>query len=182
MESPGARPSWGLVFQMVCRFHRCWAFSSKSTVRPRWSPAFKIEPVLFPPSFLEPSQPSPWGPRCREPSADGWLQRSLSGWQSLPRPASDSTSGAAASLPVQLHSLLWAPFWLGFPLGSGSPQDHLWRDKPHFQEGKALFSNRTDQKGAARQSTRLRLPNSFPEKFEVSLFEPGLRFHWWACK
>ena len=41
MESPGALPSRGLVSQLVCRFHRYWAYSSKSTVRP------KMESVLF---------------------------------------------------------------------------------------------------------------------------------------
>ena len=31
----GALPSGGLVFQLVCCFHRYWAHSSKSTVRPK---------------------------------------------------------------------------------------------------------------------------------------------------
>ena len=35
MESPGALPSGGLVFQLVCRFHRYWAYRSKSTVPPK---------------------------------------------------------------------------------------------------------------------------------------------------
>ena len=50
MESPGALPSWGLVFQLVCHFHRYWAYHSKSTVRPKMQSCFKLEPVLFPPS------------------------------------------------------------------------------------------------------------------------------------
>ena len=33
--SPRALPSGGLVIQLVCRFHRYWAHSSKSTVRPK---------------------------------------------------------------------------------------------------------------------------------------------------
>ena len=41
MESPGALPSRGLVIQLVCRFHRYWAYSSKSTVRPRLESCFQ---------------------------------------------------------------------------------------------------------------------------------------------
>ena len=41
MESPGALPSGGLVFQLVCRFHRYWAYSSKSTVRPKMESCFQ---------------------------------------------------------------------------------------------------------------------------------------------
>ena len=41
MESPGALPSGGLVFQLACRFHRCWAYSSKSTVRPKLESCFQ---------------------------------------------------------------------------------------------------------------------------------------------
>ena len=41
MESPGALPSGGLVFQLVCRFHKYWAYSSKSTVRPKMEYCFQ---------------------------------------------------------------------------------------------------------------------------------------------
>ena len=41
MESPGALPSRGLVFQLVCRFHRYWAYSSKSTVWPKMESCFQ---------------------------------------------------------------------------------------------------------------------------------------------
>ena len=41
MESPGALPSEGLVFQLVCCFHRYWACSSKSTVWPKMESCFK---------------------------------------------------------------------------------------------------------------------------------------------
>ena len=34
-------PSGGLVFQLVCRFHRYWAYSSKSTVRPKTESCFQ---------------------------------------------------------------------------------------------------------------------------------------------
>ena len=60
--------------------------------------------------FLEPPQPTPWG----DPSAGGWLQRSLSG-----------LAPPLIPLLVQLHFLLWAPFRLGSPLSSRSCQDHL---------------------------------------------------------
>ena len=40
MESPGALPSAGLVFQLVCRLHRSWAYSSKSTVRSKIESCF----------------------------------------------------------------------------------------------------------------------------------------------
>ena len=36
-----------------CVFHRCWALAQSPQSGPRWSPAFQIEPVLFPPSFLQ---------------------------------------------------------------------------------------------------------------------------------
>ena len=39
--SPGALPSGGLVFQLVCRFRRYWAYSSKSTVRPEKESCFQ---------------------------------------------------------------------------------------------------------------------------------------------
>ena len=38
--SPGALPSAGLVFQLVCHFHRYWAYSSKSTVWPKMESCF----------------------------------------------------------------------------------------------------------------------------------------------
>ena len=41
MESPGALPSRGLVFQLVCPFHRYWAFSSKSMVQPKMESCFQ---------------------------------------------------------------------------------------------------------------------------------------------
>ena len=41
MESPGPLPSEGLVFQLVCRFHRYWAYSSKSTVQPKMESCFQ---------------------------------------------------------------------------------------------------------------------------------------------
>ena len=41
MESPGALPSRGLVFQLVCRFHRYWAYCSKSTVQPKMESCFQ---------------------------------------------------------------------------------------------------------------------------------------------
>ena len=47
--SPGALPSgagggvgWGgLVFQLICPFHRYWAYSSKSTVHPKMESCFQ---------------------------------------------------------------------------------------------------------------------------------------------
>ena len=45
MESPGALPSawvgWGLVFQLIYRFHRYWAYSSKSAVWPKMESCFQ---------------------------------------------------------------------------------------------------------------------------------------------
>ena len=41
MESPQALPSRGLVFQLVYHFHRYWAYSSKSTVRPKMESCFQ---------------------------------------------------------------------------------------------------------------------------------------------
>ena len=41
MESTGALPSGGLVSQLVCRFHKYWAYSSKSTVRPKMESCFQ---------------------------------------------------------------------------------------------------------------------------------------------
>ena len=41
MESSGALPSRGLVFQLVCHFHRYWAYSSKSTVWPKMESCFQ---------------------------------------------------------------------------------------------------------------------------------------------
>ena len=39
--SPGALPSGGLVFQLVCRFHRYWAQSSQCTVCPELECSFQ---------------------------------------------------------------------------------------------------------------------------------------------
>ena len=41
MESSGALLSRGLVFQLVCHFHRYWAYNSKSTVRPKMESCFQ---------------------------------------------------------------------------------------------------------------------------------------------
>ena len=41
MESPWALPSGGLVFQLVCCFHRYWANSSKSTVQLKMESCFQ---------------------------------------------------------------------------------------------------------------------------------------------
>ena len=38
---PWALPFRGLVFQLVCRFHRYWAYSSKSTVQPKRESCFQ---------------------------------------------------------------------------------------------------------------------------------------------
>ena len=40
-SSPGALPSGGLAFHLVCRFHRYWAYSSKSTVWPKMESCFQ---------------------------------------------------------------------------------------------------------------------------------------------
>ena len=40
-EERRALPSWGLVFQLVCRFHRYWTYSSKSTVGPKMESCFQ---------------------------------------------------------------------------------------------------------------------------------------------
>ena len=51
MDSPGALPSGGLVFQLVSVvFIDTGHIAQSPQSGPRWSPAFKIEPVLFPPS------------------------------------------------------------------------------------------------------------------------------------
>ena len=39
--SPRALPSGGLVIQLVCRFHRYWAYSSKATVQPKMDSCFQ---------------------------------------------------------------------------------------------------------------------------------------------
>ena len=57
--SPGVLPSkvggggreGHLVFQLVCCFHRYWAYSASPQSGSRWSPAFKMEPVLSVSSF-----------------------------------------------------------------------------------------------------------------------------------
>ena len=40
-ESWGSSIWGGLVFQLVCRFHRYWAYSSKSTVQPKMESCFQ---------------------------------------------------------------------------------------------------------------------------------------------
>ena len=106
MESPGALPSGGLVFQLVCGFRRYWSFSSKSTVRPRMEPAFKIEPVLFPPSaevqipFLKGPQARMWGQEllhCGKsgehtaPEEAAWRRLTHTGGEGASTPASPPT-------------------------------------------------------------------------------------------
>ena len=41
MENTWALPSGGLVFQLICHFHRSWAYSSKSTVWPKMESCFQ---------------------------------------------------------------------------------------------------------------------------------------------
>ena len=50
MESPGALSSGGLIFQLVCASIDTGHIAQSPQSGPRWSPAVKIEPVLFPPS------------------------------------------------------------------------------------------------------------------------------------
>ena len=40
-----------LVFQLICRFHRYWAYSQSPKSSSRWSPAFKWKSVLSVSSF-----------------------------------------------------------------------------------------------------------------------------------
>ena len=40
--SPEALPSRGLVFQLVCHFHRYWAYSSKSTVQSKMESCYQV--------------------------------------------------------------------------------------------------------------------------------------------
>lgn len=81
-------------------------------------------------SFCSCPNPLLEAPRGCDPSADG-LQQGPS--------QTDSHILAPPLVPllVQLHFLLWAPFWL-IPLSSGSPQDPASRERPHFQGGKAI--------------------------------------------
>ena len=41
MESLGALSCRGLVFQLICRFHRYWAYSAKSADRPKMESCFQ---------------------------------------------------------------------------------------------------------------------------------------------
>ena len=50
--SPGVLPSRGLVFQLVCHSIDTGHIAQSLQSGPRWSPAFKMEPVLFPPSVV----------------------------------------------------------------------------------------------------------------------------------
>ena len=49
--SPGALPSGGMVFQLVYHFLRYGHIDQSPQSSPRWSPAFKTEPVLSVSSF-----------------------------------------------------------------------------------------------------------------------------------
>ena len=49
--SPGALPSGCLVFQLVVVSTDTGHIAQSPQSGPRWSPAFKMEPVVFPPSF-----------------------------------------------------------------------------------------------------------------------------------
>ena len=40
----------GLAYQLVCCFHNTGQIAQSPQSSPRWSPAFKIGPVLIPPS------------------------------------------------------------------------------------------------------------------------------------
>ena len=78
--SPRALPSGGLVIQLVCRFHRYWAHSSKSTVWPKMESIFQDGACsLFPPSV--PQAPEPLGFRsCPTPTRDQTLVPCIAKW------------------------------------------------------------------------------------------------------
>ena len=61
--TPGALPSRGLVFQLVCRYCRYWAYSSKSTVRRTMESCFQDRDcsVCF---LLHWVSKEGWYPRC----------------------------------------------------------------------------------------------------------------------
>ena len=64
--SPGALPSRGLVLQLVCCFHRYWAYSSNSTVQPKMESCFQDGACSV--CFLLCSQKAPcWEKRLTHP-------------------------------------------------------------------------------------------------------------------
>ena len=95
MESPGALPCRGLVFQLVCHT-RHTAQSPQSG--PRWSPAFKIEPVLFPPSL----QPHGWTVAFQARLFMGFFRQEHWSGLSFPFPMHEkkSESEVAQSWPI----------------------------------------------------------------------------------
>ena len=62
--SPGALSSGGLVFQLVCRFHRYWAYSSKFSVWPKIESCFQDGACSV--CFLLHYQENPLDPRVSE--------------------------------------------------------------------------------------------------------------------
>ena len=64
--SPGALPSRGLVLQLVCCFHRYWAYSSNCTVQPKMESCFQDGACSV--CFLLCSQKAPcWEKRLTHP-------------------------------------------------------------------------------------------------------------------
>ena len=79
--SPGALPSRGLVFQLVC-FHRYWTYNSKCTVRPKMESCFQdracflLHPSSSPNRCLSLVSPPSPKPSASPVSTTTWLTAS----------------------------------------------------------------------------------------------------------
>ena len=98
--SPGALPSggggWGLVFQLVCRFHRYWAYSSKSTVWPKTESCFQDGACSV--CFLLQDKNTLSGPRTGPPLCNRKTSVSFYWFPWLARPA----------VPTSHPAVLWS--------------------------------------------------------------------------
>ena len=107
-RSPRALPSGGLVFQLVCHFHRYWASSSKSTVGPKMESCFQDGACSV--HFLlhfQFTQDWVWTPHC------GLYSEESSGVASL-HPYWSPSSSSSPTFPQKITALASPP-----PLGPG---------------------------------------------------------------
>ena len=110
--SPGALPSSSLVFQLVCCFHRYWAYNSKSTVRPKMESCFQDRACSVS-SFtraqalidacLWSHRPPLSHQQALSPPPHGWLRLPTS-FQLLTSPARGLNEPPGSLLPLLLSS------------------------------------------------------------------------------
>ena len=124
-RSTGALPSGGVVFPLVCHFHRYWAYSSKSTVQPKIDLLSRQSLFcLFPPSPILTLIPSLLCPTHPHLSSVPWKRQA---W-SYPRAFDLAVTVAWNVFSPDLY--MWGSFLFSSQCKWCLIRDHPWPHQP----------------------------------------------------